>query len=105
MSSLNDVFSGIQAKFDEGSVGDFSATYLFDLDGSGSSQWTIRITDGQGAVEEGDAGDSTCNINMSVENFVNMVTGKANAQMLFMQGKLKVSGNMGQALKLQKVLG
>jgi putative sterol carrier protein len=105
MSDLKEVFNGIQAKFDEGPVGDFSATYLFDLQGDENSKWTLRITDGQGAVEEGDAGDATCNINMSAENFTNMVTGKANAQMLFMQGKLKVSGNMGQALKLQKVLG
>ncbi len=104
MSALKEVFDGIQAKFGEGSVGDFSATYLFQLEGDDAGEWTIAIADGQGSVAEGDGGEATCTIKVSSENFVNMVSGKANAQMLFMQGKLKVSGNMGQALKLQKIL-
>ena len=53
---------------------------------------------------EGLAEDATCKVQVSAENFVAMTTKKANAQMLFMTGKLKVSGNMGQALKLQKIL-
>lgn len=106
MSDVKSVFSDIQARFDSGAdLGDLSAVYLFKLSGDDEGSWTIRIESGKGSVEEGEAEDATCTINVSADNFVNMVSGKANPQMLFMTGKLKVSGNMGQALKLQKVLG
>ena len=44
-------------------------------------------------------------ITMSDEDFVAMLAKQKNAQMLFMSGKLKVKGQMGLALKLQRVLG
>jgi putative sterol carrier protein len=36
---------------------------------------------------------------------MNIVSGKMNAQMAFMSGKLKIKGDMGLAMKLQKVIG
>ncbi|HAA54279.1 MAG TPA: sterol-binding protein [Myxococcales bacterium] len=105
MSEVKSTFEQIQERFDAGAdLGDLAAVYVFKL-GDDAGDWTLRIADGKGSVEEGAAEDGTCTINVSAENFVNMVSKKANPQMLFMTGKLKVTGNMGQALKLQKVLG
>jgi putative sterol carrier protein len=105
MSDVKATFEQIQARFDgELDLGDLNAIYTFKL-GDDAGDWTIRIESGKGKVEEGAAADATCTINVSAENFVAMTSKKANPQMLFMTGKLKVSGNMGQALKLQKVLG
>ena len=101
MSKLKKIFDGIQTKFDTGDLGDMSATYLFQF---GEEDWALRIEEGKGAVEEGDPGDATCTIQMDTDDFIGLVKSEKNAQMLFMSGKLKVSGNMGQALKLQKVL-
>jgi hypothetical protein len=79
MSDVKATFEKIQASFQEGAdLGDLSASYLFKLTGDDGGEWSISIEDGKGS---------------------------ANAQMLFMSGKLKVAGNMGLALKLQKVLG
>lgn len=104
MSQAKEAFAQIQERFDGGAdLGDMSAVYLFELDAD-AGNWTLRIADGKGSVEEGVADDATCTIKVSADNFVNMVNKKANPQMLFMTGKLKVSGNMGQALKLQKIL-
>ena len=36
---------------------------------------------------------------------MNIVAGKMNPQMAFMSGKLKIKGDMGLAMKLQKVIG
>jgi putative sterol carrier protein len=107
MSDVKVVFEKMQERFDGGvDLGDLNAIYLFNLSGGDAEDsWTVRIVSGQGKVEEGSAEDATCTINVSVENFLAMVSKKANPQMLFMSGKLKVSGNMGQALKLQKILG
>ncbi len=105
MSDVKATFDQIQSRFEGGlDLGDLNAIYTFKL-GDEGGEWTIRIESGKGTVSEGPAEDATCTVQVSAENFVAMTTKKANAQMLFMTGKLKVSGNMGQALKLQKILG
>jgi putative sterol carrier protein len=44
-------------------------------------------------------------VTASSGDFMNIVGGKMNAQMAFMSGKLKIKGDMGLAMKLQKVIG
>lgn len=41
---------------------------------------------------------------LSDENFAKLIVQKANAQKLFMSGKLKVKGNVMKATKLEPIL-
>lgn len=102
--NVKQTFADLQERFSGNSLGDFTASYLFDL-GEDGGQWTIAITDGSGVVSEGDGGSADCTVTVDAENFLKIVSKEANAQMMFMTGKLKVKGNMGLAMKLQKVLG
>ena len=105
MSDVKTVFANMEKRFESGAdLGDLSAVYLFKF-GEESGDWTINIVEGNGTISEGAIGEPTCTITMSASDFVEMVEGSSNAQQLFMMGKLKVAGNMGQALKLQKILG
>jgi len=76
-------------------------TYLFDIDGAG--QWTITLDDGKVSVAEGASGDADCTITASEENFERIVDGELNPTSAYMTGKLKVKGDMGAAMKLQKL--
>lgn len=106
MSEVKETFEKIQGRFNEGAdLGDLTASYLFKLTGDDGGEWSIKIEDGKGEVVDGAIEDPACTVTMAASDFVGIVRGSANAQMLFMSGKLKVSGNMGLALKLQKVLG
>ncbi|WP_197917666.1 SCP2 sterol-binding domain-containing protein [Thiosulfatihalobacter marinus] len=49
--------------------------------------------------------DTDCTIRISEENLVKLLTGKLNPMTGVMMGKLKVSGDMGVAMKLGKLLG
>jgi putative sterol carrier protein len=75
-------------------------TYVFDVEGVG--QWTVAVEDGSVSVSEG-AGDADCTITASEDTLVKIAKGEANATTAYMTGKLKVSGDMGAALKLQKL--
>jgi putative sterol carrier protein len=77
-----------------------TATYLFDIQGSG--KWTVRVDNGDVSVQEGgDTADTT--IETSEETFMKIVNGEQNPTSAFMTGKLKVRGDMGQAMKLQQL--
>ncbi len=55
----------------------------------------MSVTDG--------AGEADCTISASEETLVKIANGDANPTTAYMTGKLKISGDMGAALKLQKL--
>jgi len=77
------------------------AVYKFVLDGDGGGSWVMNFSDNPG-VTEGE-GDAQCTIKMAAQDFVDMLEGRANGQQLFFGGKLKIEGDMGLAMKLQKL--
>ena len=55
----------------------------------------ITVTDG--------AGDADCTFATSEESFEKIVAGEQNPTTAYMTGKLKIKGDMGAAMKLQKI--
>jgi predicted lipid carrier protein YhbT len=74
---------------------------MFVLDGAGGGTWIGDPTDAPGA-RQGD-GAADCTISLSAKDFVDLVEGRANGQQLYFQGKLRIDGNLGLALKLQNL--
>jgi len=71
--------------------------------GSPSQFWTVDLKNGKGNVAQGKTDKADCSLTVGDDDFVGMMTGKLNSQQLFMQGKLKIKGNMGLAMKLGKL--
>lgn len=84
-----------------------NGVFLYNItkNGKTAKQWTMDLK--QGAVYEGPAKTGTVvqtTVTVSDEDFVQMATGKLNAQAAFMKGKLKVTGNILLAQKLGPLL-
>jgi putative sterol carrier protein len=77
-----------------------SNSYLFDIDGAG--QWKVDVDDGTVTVTEG-GGDADVTISTTEETFQKIVAGEQNPTSAYMTGKLKIKGDMGAAMKLQKL--
>ena len=75
-------------------------SYVFAIDGAGT--WTVRVADGAVTVDEGDTGGD-CTISTSADVFEKIVAGQQNPTAAYMSGKLKIKGDMGAAMKLQKL--
>ena len=75
-------------------------SYVFDIEGAGT--WTVKVADGGVTVDEGDTGGD-CTISTSAETFEKVVKGEQNPTAAYMSGKLKIKGDMGAAMKLQKL--
>lgn len=81
---------------------EIDASYRFDLHGEGGGQWTLHLRDPV-SVSEG-TNNADCIITLSAQDFVALFEGKASGQGLFFAGKLKIEGDMQQALKLRKLV-
>ncbi|RGP64991.1 fatty acid-binding [Fusarium longipes] len=82
-----------------------NGVYAFTLKNAGGEEasWHIDLKEtGKVATGTGEKPDVT--LVLSEENFGKLVAGKANAQRLFMGGKLKIKGNVMKATKLDPVL-
>ena len=99
--SVREFFDGLESRVDTTRTAGMNNTYAFDIDGAG--QWTVAVEDGRVSVTEGAAPEVDCTITSSAENFERIVAGELNPTSAYMTGKLKVKGDMGAAMKLQKL--
>ena len=106
MTTVNEVFSEIDTrlKADPAKVQDMNAEYKFDLSGDQSGEYHIVCKPGQVGAGTGAPENPNITISMAGNDFVDLATGKLDGTMAFMSGKLKIKGDMGLAMKLQKVL-
>jgi len=76
-------------------------TYLFRLTAPNSA-WVVDLKNGKGAVTQGEA-KADCTLDLTDSDFMDMVSGKADAQKLYFAGKVKISGDVMASQKLEKV--
>ncbi|XP_061894560.1 sterol carrier protein 2b [Entelurus aequoreus] len=65
--------------------------------------WLVDVKNDRGCVHNDTAKKADCTICMSDSDLLALMTGKMNPQTAFFQGKLKITGNMGLAMKLQNL--
>jgi putative sterol carrier protein len=100
VSAVTDFFDTLPSRVDSGKTAGMNNSYVFDIEGAGT--WTVKVEDGSVSVGEGDAGGD-CTISTSAETFEKIVKGEQNPTAAYMSGKLKIKGDMGAAMKLQKL--
>jgi putative sterol carrier protein len=100
MDSPREFFESLESRVDPSKAAGMNASYKFDIDGAGS--WNVDVDDGKVKVTE-DGGEADTTISTSAETFMKIAKGEQNPTAAYMSGKLKVSGDMGQAMKLQKL--
>jgi len=96
-----DIFTAI-GKFlaaDAGVAGQIQTVFQFKLTGP-DSLYTVDIKNDGGSVSPGETVKPECTLELSDSDFMDMCTGKADAQKLYFGGKLKISGNVMASQKL-----
>jgi len=98
--TVQDFFTNLPSRADASKTAGMTNSYFFDIEGAG--QWTVDVDDGSVTVSEG-GGDADVTIATSRETFEKIIAGEQNPTSAYMTGKLKVKGDMGAAMKLQKL--
>jgi putative sterol carrier protein len=98
--STREFFETLESRVDEAKTAGMTNSYVFEIDGAGT--WKVDVDDGKVTVTEG-GGDADTTISASDETFQKIAAGEQNATAAYMTGKLKIKGDMGAAMKLQKL--
>lgn len=100
MTSTREFFETLETRVDASKTAGMNNSYLFDIDGAG--KWKVDVTDGKVSVTEGGE-EADAVISTNEETFEQIANGQQNPTSAYMTGKLKVKGDMGAAMKLQKL--
>ena len=98
--TAHEFFANLETRVDPAKTAGMNNSYLFDIDGAG--KWKVDVREGKVTVTEGGE-DADAFISTSQETFEKITTGEQNPTSAYMTGKLKVKGDMGAAMKLQKL--
>lgn len=100
MADVKEFFDSLPSRADAAKTAGMNNSYVFDIEGAG--QWHVVVDDGSVSVGEG-AGEADCTISTSEETFQKIIAGEQNPTSAYMTGKLKIKGDVGAAMKLQKL--
>jgi putative sterol carrier protein len=100
VTGVKEFFDSLEGRADATKTAGMTNSYLFDIEGAG--KWTVSVADGKVSVTEGGE-NADAIITTSEDTFERIVNGEQNPTSAYMTGKLKVKGDMGAAMKLQKL--
>ncbi|XP_032700061.1 non-specific lipid-transfer protein isoform X2 [Lontra canadensis] len=105
----NFIFKEIEKKLEEEGeefvkkIGGIFAFKVKDGPEGKEATWVVDVKNGKGSVLPNSDKKADCTITMADSDLLALMTGKMNPQSAFFQGKLKITGNMGLAMKLQNL--
>jgi putative sterol carrier protein len=102
-TSVQDVIDLMPQQFSPEAAAGMNATLQLDLAGEGGGQWHLIIANQQLQINPGPASNPNMTLKMSTADYLAMMNGEANPMQLFMQGKVKVGGDMSLAMKMQSL--
>lgn len=100
MPTVKETFDAMAGRFRPDKATGANATIQYEVSGEGGGTWHAVIKDGACTVSSGPAQNPNLTLQISAQDWLDMLSGKQSGQMLFMSGKLKVKGDMGLAMKL-----
>jgi putative sterol carrier protein len=103
--TTTELFEQMPRNFRPEVAGDLNAVIQFDLTGDGGGTWTADIGEGKCQVAQGPADNPTLTLTMDAREYLAMCRGDLNAMTAFMLRKIKLSGDVGLAMKLQSLFG
>uniref|UniRef100_A0A2M4AFQ2 Hydroxysteroid dehydrogenase-like protein 2 n=1 Tax=Anopheles triannulatus TaxID=58253 RepID=A0A2M4AFQ2_9DIPT len=103
---IEGLFLKIESLLSEEIVKKTGAVYEFKVKGNEAGTWFADLKTGTGKVGKGSppvTADAV--LTMDSKHFFDMFTGKLKPANAFMTGKLKISGDLQKAMKLEKLMG
>lgn len=96
--TVSEIFEGLKERFRSDKAEQYHGIFHYSITGEGGGNYTVMIDDGECKISDGLVGEPDCLIHTNASTFVDVELGRANQQVAFMMGKLKVS-NVAQMMQ------
>lgn len=104
VTSCKEYFETLEERFIADQAQGVTASYVYELDGDGGGTWTVKIDDGALSVVDGAVDNPSVTYKMKADNYVKLANGKLNGAKAVLTRKLKVSGSIALARKMNNFL-
>lgn len=105
MASVSEIFAAMASNVDASKLDGIDVNIVWSLSGDEPGDWNVAIADGKLNTGEGSSDNPDATLSMDSDDFKDLISGELNPMMAFMQGKVKVDGDMGAVMKIQGLLG
>ena len=103
LSSASGALDWLRKHFRSAAAEGLEVAYQIDLAGPGGGSLWARIADGRLQAGEGAAPQPDVILRMSAEDFFGVLEGTANPDLLFMDDRIEIEGDLSLALKLRSL--
>ena len=105
-AEIEEIFAGMRHHIQQSPelVDKVGGIFAFQITGDGESSWAVDLKNSPGSVLAEPPSSADCTVTIDGRDLLDIRAGTLNSQMAFMQGRLKVTGNMGLATKLGMIM-
>lgn len=99
--TITELMSKMPSAFIAEKAGTINAVVYFKFTGADAGEWHLTIAGGKCEVAKGaPASQAVLTLSADADDCVKVFTGELDGMQAYMQGKLKLAGNMSLAMKL-----
>jgi putative sterol carrier protein len=101
LTSVKEVFGSMSQVFDATAAAGLDMVFQFHITGSEAGDWNVVVKDGTCQVNQGTHESPTVSLTMEDVDWLAMCNGTLNGMTAFMTGKLKATGDIMAAQRIQ----
>ena len=101
VESVKQYFETLDQRFVKDAAAGVSAVFQFDISGDGGGTWNVVVADGEMSVSEGPHAKPDAVVTSKAADYVKIANGDINGLRAVMTRKMKISGNLVMARKMQ----
>ncbi|ELU03279.1 hypothetical protein CAPTEDRAFT_212283 [Capitella teleta] len=102
VSVLFEILEGQLKQSGKPFVDKVKGTFCFKIKKDGKmGVWVVDMKNGSGSVKYDPKGKAEVTITIDDEDFIKLLTNELNPQQAFFQGKMKLAGNLGLAMRMK----
>ncbi len=103
VKTVRQTFEEMPSTFLPDAAGGVDEVYQFDITGEGGGRWYARVRDRACEVVEGNHDKPSVTITMGAADYIDMVEGRLHGQVAFMTKRMKLTGSMLHAVKMNQI--
>ena len=101
--TIAEAFEAMPAVYNPAAGAGLNKTLQWNITGEQAGKWAFKIVNGQGELIPGGVDKPDVTFTVSDKDWLSIIEGKLDAMQAFMSGKLKVSGDMMLAMRVQNL--